>query len=72
MSLSCLPGQLSPASAAAAGDGQQQELTEGQKKLVEDEQAQSLEQQESMKIKGSNQRHMIMQKLMRNKSEVRS
>lgn len=46
------------------------ELTEAQKQLVEDEAAQSLEQQETLKIKGSNQRHMIMQKLMRKKAEV--
>ena len=58
----------------AGSSGQQQvslELTEAQKQLVEDEASQSLEQQEQIKIKGSNQRHMIMQKLMRKKAEVR-
>lgn len=78
---SLTPNQLSPVSSSQGGGdaavnsprsgGLAQELTESQKNLVEDEQAQSLEQQESMKIKGSNQRHMIMQKLMRNKSECR-
>ena len=57
-----------PAAAAAVGPPQ---LTETQKALVDDDAAQSLEQQESMNIKGSNQRHMIMQKLMRKTSEVR-
>ena len=42
-----------------------QELTEAQKKLVSEEQAQSLDAQENMKISGSNARHMVMQKLMR-------
>ena len=46
------------------------ELTETQKALIESEATQSLEQQESLNIKGSNQRHMIMQKLMRKTSEV--
>ena len=46
------------------------ELTEAQKKLVAEDPAQTLDQQENMKISGSNARHMVMQKLMR-KSEVR-
>lgn len=47
------------------------ELTETQKKLVEEDQAQTLDQQENMKISGSNARHMVMQKLMRKQSENR-
>lgn len=42
-----------------------QELTEAQKKLVEEEPTQTLDAQENMKISGSNARHMVMQKLMR-------
>ena len=40
-----------------------------QKKALEEEQSQTLDQQENMKISGSNARHMVMQKLMR-KSDV--
>ena len=39
-------------------------------KLAEDDQSMLIEQQETMKIKGTNQRHMIMQKLMRKSTEV--
>ncbi|XP_023244328.1 poly(U)-binding-splicing factor PUF60-like isoform X3 [Centruroides sculpturatus] len=41
---------------------QQEEL---EKKLVEEQEPQTLQQQENMMIKGSNARHMLMQKLMR-------
>ena len=56
------------AEAVKAGAGQPNipgQLTEAQKKLVEDDPAQTLDQQENMKISGSNARHMVMQKLMR-------
>lgn len=43
---------------------------EDKKKAADDDQSQTLEQQESMKISGTNARHMVMQKLMR-KSDVR-
>jgi len=43
---------------------------ETQKKPVED-QPQTLDQQENMKISGSNARHMVMQKLMRKSAEAR-
>jgi hypothetical protein len=46
------------------------ELTERQRKLVEEDQTQTLDQQENMKISGTNARHMVMQKLMRKASEV--
>lgn len=46
------------------------QLTEAQQKLVDEDPAQSLDQQENMKISGTNARHMVMQKLMR-KSDVR-
>lgn len=39
---------------------------EDKKKAAEEDQSQTLEQQESMKISGTNARHMVMQKLMRN------
>ena len=42
---------------------------EDKKKKADEDQSQTLEQQESMKISGTNARHMVMQKLMR-KSEV--
>ena len=42
---------------------------EAQQKPTEEDAAQTLDQQENMKISGSNARHMVMQKLMR-KSEV--
>ncbi|XP_052101830.1 poly(U)-binding-splicing factor PUF60-like isoform X1 [Mytilus californianus] len=38
---------------------------EDKKKAADDDQSQTLEQQESMKISGTNARHMVMQKLMR-------
>ncbi|XP_064603258.1 poly(U)-binding-splicing factor PUF60-like isoform X2 [Liolophura sinensis] len=41
------------------------QLTEAQQKLVDEDPAQSLDQQENMKISGTNARHMVMQKLMR-------
>ena len=46
------------------------QLSEAQKKLVEEEQAQTLAAQENIKISGSNARHMVMQKLMRDNQEV--
>ena len=46
------------------------QLSEAQKKLVDEEQAQTLAAQENMKISGSNARHMVMQKLMRDSQEV--
>ncbi|XP_013407059.1 poly(U)-binding-splicing factor PUF60 isoform X2 [Lingula anatina] len=45
------------------------ELTEAQKKLVEEDPAQTLDQQENLKISGSNARHMVMQKLLRKAAE---
>lgn len=45
-----------------AHDKQQEEL---QKKLLEDVEPQTLQQQESMSIKGQNARHLVMQRLMR-------
>ena len=45
------------------------QLTEAQKRLVEEDPGQTLAQQENMQISGSQARHMVMQKLMR-KSEV--
>jgi len=60
-----------PQSVPAPGNQGPQQLTEAQKKLVNEEQAQTLAQQENIKISGSNARHMVMQKLMRKKSESR-
>lgn len=45
-----------------AHEKQQEEL---QKKLLEDGEPQTLQQQESMSIKGQNARHLVMQRLMR-------
>jgi len=61
--MSTVPEPIKPAGGAHV-------LTEAQKKLVAEDPAQTLDQQENMKISGSNARHMVMQKLMR-KSEVR-
>ncbi|KAL4231855.1 Poly(U)-binding-splicing factor puf60 [Mactra antiquata] len=60
-------------SALAESDGgsekrkekEDREKKEAEKKMAEDEVNQTLEQQETMKISGSNARHMVMQKLMR-------
>ena len=41
------------------------DLTESQKRLMEDDNAMSLEQQENMKISGAEARHLVMHKLMR-------
>ena len=55
----------------AAPSGQMQ-LSDAQKKLIDEDQAQTLAAQENMKISGSNARHMVMQKLMReNEQNVR-
>ena len=43
----------------------QVKLTDAQKRLMEDDQTMSLDQQEEMKISGSAARHLVMQKLMR-------
>jgi hypothetical protein len=43
----------------------EREKKEAEKKMAEEEVNQTLEQQETMKISGSNARHMVMQKLMR-------
>ena len=47
------------------------ELTAAQRKLVAEDPTQTLAQQENIEISGSNARHMVMQKLMRNQTEVR-
>lgn len=57
------PPQLTAAEVLQkAHDKQQEEL---QKKLLEDLEPQTLQQQESMSIKGQNARHLVMQRLMR-------
>jgi len=57
------PPQLTAAEVLQkAHDKQQEEL---QKKLLEDVEPQTLQQQESMSIKGQNARHLVMQRLMR-------
>lgn len=48
--------------AQAAHQKQQEEL---QKKLLEETEPQTLQQQENMSIKGQSARHLVMQKLMR-------
>jgi hypothetical protein len=49
---------------------QQKQQEELQKKLLEETEPQTLQQQENMSIKGQSARHLVMQKLMR-KVEVR-
>ena len=64
------PGLLGPAPGLAPVEERrpthQEELA---KKLMEDNEPQTLQQQETMSIKGQSARHLVMQKLMR-KSEV--
>ena len=48
------------------------QLSEAQKNLVEEDQAQTLAEQENIKISGSNARHMLMQKLMRDSPQVKN
>lgn len=50
---------------SAANDAQKQKLEELEKKLAEEQEPQTLQQQENMMIKGTNARHILMQKLMR-------
>lgn len=50
---------------AAANEAQKQKLEELEKKLAEEQEPQTLSQQENMVIKGTNARHILMQKLMR-------
>lgn len=49
---------------------QQKKQEELQKKLLEETEPQTLQQQENMSIKGQSARHLVMQKLMR-KTEVK-
>ena len=65
--LSSLPGLSTTGAATVATAGTEDGVEET--KINQDELPQTLEQQESMKISGTNARHMVMQKLMR-KSEV--
>lgn len=44
---------------------QQRQQEELQKKLLEESEPQTLQQQENMSIKGQSARHLVMQKLMR-------
>ncbi|KAG8196611.1 hypothetical protein JTE90_014168 [Oedothorax gibbosus] len=48
-----------------ANEAQKQKLEELEKKLAEEQEPQTLQQQENMVIKGTNARHILMQKLMR-------
>ena len=50
---------------SAVSDAQKQKLEELEKKLAEEQEPQTLQQQENMMIKGTNARHILMQKLMR-------
>jgi poly(U)-binding-splicing factor PUF60 len=50
---------------SAASEAQKQKLEELEKKLAEELEPQTLQQQENMMIKGTNARHILMQKLMR-------
>lgn len=59
----------SQAAESALSDAQKQKLEELEKKLAEEQEPQTLQQQENMMIKGTNARHILMQKLMR-RSEV--
>ncbi|KAL3864051.1 hypothetical protein ACJMK2_005762 [Sinanodonta woodiana] len=61
-----IPQSIAP----PVADSKAQKKEEPEKKVNEDDAAQSLDQQENMKISGSSARHMVMQKLMR-KSECR-
>ncbi|CAL1271655.1 unnamed protein product [Larinioides sclopetarius] len=60
-----------PSTEPAANDSQKQKIEELEKKLAEEQEPQTLQQQENMMIKGTNARHILMQKLMRrNESSV--
>lgn len=64
------PGVVAPVLATSNGAANGAvELTDAQKRLMEDDSAMSLEQQENMKISGTKARHLVMHKLMR-RSEV--
>ncbi|GFT81738.1 poly(U)-binding-splicing factor half pint [Nephila pilipes] len=54
-----------PTCETAANDAQKQKIEELEKKLAEEQEPQTLQQQENMMIKGTNARHILMQKLMR-------
>lgn len=64
------PPPANPTPETAASDAQKQKLEELEKKLAEEQEPQTLQQQENMVIKGTNARHILMQKLMR-RTEVR-
>ncbi|GIY69060.1 poly(U)-binding-splicing factor PUF60 [Caerostris extrusa] len=50
---------------SSTNDTQKQKIEELEKKLAEEQEPQTLQQQENMMIKGTNARHILMQKLMR-------
>ncbi|GFW35552.1 poly(U)-binding-splicing factor half pint [Trichonephila clavipes] len=52
-------------SEVTVNDAQKQKIEELEKKLAEEQEPQTLQQQENMMIKGTNARHILMQKLMR-------
>ncbi|XP_054717868.1 poly(U)-binding-splicing factor PUF60-like isoform X1 [Uloborus diversus] len=54
-----------PITESGANEAQKQKLEELEKKLAEEQEPQTLQQQENMMIKGTNARHILMQKLMR-------
>lgn len=61
----------SQAAESAVSDAQKQKLEELEKQLAEEQEPQTLQQQENMMIKGTNARHILMQKLMR-RTEVKA
>lgn len=61
----------SQAAESAVSDAQKQKLEELEKQIAEEQEPQTLQQQENMMIKGTNARHILMQKLMR-RTEVSS
>lgn len=66
---SSVPATLATSTAqiaeSASSDAQKQKLEELEKKLAEEQEPQTLQQQENMMIKGTSARHILMQKLMR-------
>lgn len=64
-----MPGTPVLPGAAQAEERRPTHQEELAKKLMEDNEPQTLQQQETMSIKGQSARHLVMQKLMR-KSEV--
>ncbi|XP_076367734.1 poly(U)-binding-splicing factor PUF60-like isoform X3 [Tachypleus tridentatus] len=70
LSVSTSTTQMTPAVSAVATTETEQKQEELAKKIAEEQEPQTLQQQENMVLKGSNARHILMQKLMKRQESL--